>query len=264
MTADAVACATLRSLLHAETPDEVLLALHDGLRALGAAIVPADDADADAGQVDVSLGRGEPLRATAPAGSGAADNLDQYVDTLVTDAHRALDVAIRLQRVATEVTVDPLTRIGNEVALDRLLPRITTRDVLVAIGLDGLGEVHDDHGRAAGDEVLISLATCLREQLRAFDHAMRIGDDEFVLVLVDADDGAAREIVGRLRAAWEQVRPHPVGFSAGISGWVGSADETRERADAMLYQAKAHGRLGNGQGGPTASGRDATPGVPHP
>jgi diguanylate cyclase (GGDEF)-like protein len=108
---------------------------------------------------------------------------------------------------------------------------------IAAIDLDGLKQVNDNEGHAAGDRLLKSAAAGWMSALRAGDSLARVGGDEFVLVLSDADLEAATSAVQRLRDA----TPH-VAFSAGVVSWSGQGlEELLLRADAGLYAAKKTG-----------------------
>jgi diguanylate cyclase (GGDEF)-like protein len=125
---------------------------------------------------------------------------------------------------------------------------------VAAIDLDGLKSVNDNQGHAAGDHLLKSAAAGWTSVLRAGDSLARIGGDEFVLVLSDADLDSAQVAVQRLRDA----TPH-VAFSAGVACWNGqSLDELLRQADDGLYAAKKTG------GGRTVSDPTAAPTSPLP
>jgi diguanylate cyclase (GGDEF)-like protein len=159
---------------------------------------------------------------------------------------------------------DALTGLANRRLLEEILAfRINNarRDgrlfSVAAIDLDGLKRVNDNEGHAAGDHLLKSAAAGWTSVLRAGDSLARIGGDEFVLVLSDADLDAAKSAVQRLREA----TPH-VAFSAGVACWNGqSLDELLRRADAGLYAAKKTGG-GRTVSDPTAPWNSALPVLP--
>ncbi len=152
--------------------------------------------------------------------------------------------------------VDTLTGLPNRRALDDVLGRelaLVTRTrsplAVAVVDLDHLKVVNDTRGHLAGDEALRRFADLWAGQLRATDHLVRYGGDEFVLVLPGCDLAGASELVERLRGA--DAPP----CSIGLTCWTpsDSAEQLLARADAALYRAKADGR-----------GRTAVLGAPGP
>ncbi len=145
-----------------------------------------------------------------------------------------------------EAVIDPLTglmnRRGWKDAAERELAgarRDGTPLTLAMIDLDHLKEVNDAHGHDEGDRALCDVADLLRASLRASDVLGRIGGDEFVALMPDAQDDRAVEAVGRAQSgASERAR-----FSAGVAPWDGkeSLEELVRRADVALYAAKVAG-----------------------
>ncbi len=119
------------------------------------------------------------------------------------------------------------------------------------VDLDGFKLVNDNHGHAAGDEILQRVAACLREVVGPDEVVARIGGDEFVVVLADADALTARVVADEIIAAISREhrifdgRVLRVGCSVGISM---APDQGREpevllaRADAALYAVKSQGK----------------------
>lgn len=121
---------------------------------------------------------------------------------------------------------------------------------VLAIDLDGFKQVNDRHGHEAGDEVLIETARRLRAAVRDTDLICRAGGDEFVVVLVDADEALMDAISSRIIElmgvtmiiSYGEVK---VGCSIGTvwyPSWPVSLKEPQSRADAGLYRAKAAGK----------------------
>lgn len=111
-----------------------------------------------------------------------------------------------LERLALAAFVDPLTGLRNRRGLDRdleqalALARRGERPLTVVVGdLDGLKEINDREGHAAGDRALRALGVALESALRAGDAAYRIGGDEFLLVLADTGAAEADAVVARVR-----------------------------------------------------------------
>jgi diguanylate cyclase (GGDEF)-like protein len=111
---------------------------------------------------------------------------------------------------------------------------------LVLCDLDGFKELNDRDGHAAGDEALQQFGRTLQEGLRKGDEAFRIGGDEFALLLVEASEADAREVVRRITERGGGV----VGASFGVASCPEHARDAQtlfRLADAALYEAKRAG-----------------------
>jgi diguanylate cyclase (GGDEF)-like protein len=110
--------------------------------------------------------------------------------------------------------------------------------VIAFVDIDGMKQVNDRDGHAAGDHVLQTLVWTMRSSLRSFDPVLRYGGDEFVAGVGGVDvDEAARRFEAIEQSVENQVG---VGFSVGLAEL--EPDETlehlMERADARLLEAK--------------------------
>jgi diguanylate cyclase (GGDEF)-like protein len=118
---------------------------------------------------------------------------------------------------------------------------------VIVADVDHFKAVNDTHGHGVGDHVLRELAYVMRQELRAFDLAYRVGGEEFAVIMPGADADAAAELAERLRAA---VAAEPIGglaitMSFGVAAAAPGAfrwDDDFARADAALYRAKQDGR----------------------
>lgn len=124
---------------------------------------------------------------------------------------------------------------------------------LVMFDVDHFKRINDDHGHAAGDQVLAAVARALQGALRAGDFAARLGGEEFLVGCVDADAARAATLGERLRAAVAALQPTPPAsgtslhctVSVGISRSITDAaqwDAALREADQALYAAKQGGR----------------------
>ncbi|MDQ6751537.1 MAG: GGDEF domain-containing protein, partial [Actinomycetota bacterium] len=110
--------------------------------------------------------------------------------------------------------IDPLTgtraRGAGLAELQREIDRAQrSADVLVLafVDVDGLKQVNDGEGHLAGDQLLATVASALRDGLRSYDLIMRFGGDEFLCALsgIETDavkqrfDKIARELATRSR-----------------------------------------------------------------
>ena len=130
-----------------------------------------------------------------------------------------------------------LTQLGGMVSAARRHHRPLTAAI---VDIDHFKVVNDTRGHAEGDRVLAAVAHAMRDRLRAEDQLGRLGGEEFLALLPDADARAAGAAAEKLRASVEEIG---VTVSIGWASWDGeSADHLLGRADAALYAAKARGR----------------------
>lgn len=232
--------AAVRALFTCEQPEELRAVLLETAVWLGGCIVSADETTDDAVSLDLSLGLGEPmLTKPDPDRPELVGQLQAHLPQLVEDARRALGRLERTHRLAAEAERDTLTGLLNRRAYERFSGRVRPGDVLVLLDLDDFKQVNDTHGHLAGDQVLRVLGSVLRDEVRITEHALRLGGDEFLIVLEDADDAAAHRLLDRVRIAWQQRRPLPVEFSAGIEMvTTGAIDLALQAADRELYEHK--------------------------
>ena len=108
---------------------------------------------------------------------------------------------------------------------------------LLAFDLDDFKMVNDTYGHAEGDLVLVTFAELMRVSFRDSDVFARIGGDEFVVLLTNASEQQATEVLDRFRGLVdsknaEMARDYDIAFSAGIvsamcGGGVFSASRSR-------------------------------------
>ena len=156
---------------------------------------------------------------------------------------------------------DPLTRVGNRMALREQLTQLSGtaerygHDYCIAIyDVDRFKAYNDTHGHLAGDNVLSAVAGALVSGARSGDAVYRYGGEEFVVVLPAQSLETAATAAERMRDAVASLAiPHPAageGAVVTVSGGVakleqsdaGDFEAVLKRADASLYQAKAMGR----------------------
>jgi diguanylate cyclase (GGDEF)-like protein len=163
---------------------------------------------------------------------------NQAAAAIVTSAH--------LRELRFLADHDPLTRLLNRRAfVDRLegeVARALRYDrsfALVVCDLDDFKELNDQLGHPAGDDALQLFARTLQGALRRGDEAFRIGGDEFALLLAEASEEDAREVVHRIAGHLESVRA-----SFGVASCPEHARDPQalfRLADTALYEAKRNG-----------------------
>lgn len=187
---------------------------------------------------------------TAVEFRGRAAALGTFTD--ITDRKRFEDELTR------QAFFDSLTGLPNRnLFMDRLehglgaANRRHERTAVMFLDLDGFKSVNDRFGHAAGDELLLHVASRLQEMVRGGDTIARFGGDEFTLLLeaITGDEDAlavARRIVAGLEVPFV-VAGQSVSLSASVGlafGQAGGpeAGELLRQADIALYAAKASGK----------------------
>lgn len=172
-------------------------------------------------------------------------------------ASQRLNTRLQGAKIAAEerAFTDTLTGLKNRQAMEAILPRLAESGAefaLMHLDLDHFKRVNDTMGHAAGDHVLQQVARIMVDLTREDDTVIRVGGDEFLVILPGlTDKGAlesvARRLLARLRRPIPfQGKPCHVSASIGIAR---SVDYTRPDpvrmladADAALYASKRSGR----------------------
>ena len=167
----------------------------------------------------------------------------QLLEMLAGMTAAALVRAQLLGRLSEQATRDELTGLVNRREWYRRLDAALVRArrsgeplSIVILDVNGLKLVNDRDGHAAGDRLLRSVGSRWASTLRESDVLGRIGGDEFGIVLEQAADVQAAEVVDRLRAVLDPDQS----AAAGIATWDGeeSAGQLVDRADEAMYRQK--------------------------
>lgn len=159
------------------------------------------------------------------------------------------------QEIEYQALHDPLTGLPNRRALDLALKERTAGHpedaTIVRIDLDHFKYVNDTLGHEAGDFALCRVADILREETKAQDLPVRVGGDEFVVLLgpgntSEAGATVARRMLERIQQPGDfEGKSVRVGASFGIASTLDGLlpiNDLTIGADAALYEAKDMGR----------------------
>lgn len=169
-----------------------------------------------------------------------------FVGILIATLRRALANERELSRT------DSLTRLRNArafyedtgplIALCRRAGRPVT---LAYLDLDNFKTVNDRYGHQAGDALLCTVAQAIRGSVRPSDLCARLAGDEFAVLLPELGEGEAAVALERIRGAVNGVDAgHGTTASLGAVTFLaafGSLDAMIQRADTLMYAAKAAG-----------------------
>ncbi|PYU70840.1 MAG: hypothetical protein DMG49_10590 [Acidobacteria bacterium] len=149
--------------------------------------------------------------------------------------------------------VDPLTGLYNRrFAEQRLAAEVARSErkghplTVLTVDLNHFKQINDTYGHPAGDQVLLEFAARLNHVIRGSDLAVRLGGDEFLVLLPECTLEQLQLVLGRLGSLevnW-QGQKIPVSFSAGWKEYeMGDRPEDLlARADQALYARKRASR----------------------
>jgi two-component system cell cycle response regulator len=186
------------------------------------------------------------------------DELIWHLDDHVRAKQKGDQLRATVEEGLKLAVTDPLTGLFNrryaiahaQRLVDEALPGRTLGVVMADI--DRFKSLNDEWGHTAGDAVLMELADRLRENVRGMDTVARVGGEEFLILLPDAQPDAVKTAASRLCAIIRET-PFPLPgarpeISVTISLGVALLQPGEEigslidRADKALYKAKSAGR----------------------
>ena len=158
------------------------------------------------------------------------------------------------EKLRDATLIDPLTGLKNRRYLDIVIEEEISRSErfrqslsIASLDLDHFKRVNDTWGHQVGDEVLRLTAKTVKSAIRQTDVMIRLGGEEFLILMPQTDIEAAFAIAERARRAIEETS-HPTAgkFTASFGVIERLAGETYnnmfKRVDEALYVAKASGR----------------------
>ena len=192
---------------------------------------------------------------------GAADYLAKPFSEqeLMARVDRTLKLAAQKEHFRALAQTDGLTGLPNFRSFHARLEEEVARAhryghplACAMVDLDGLKEINDRLGHAAGNRAIMALADAVREELRDTDFAARYGGDEFVVLLPQTSESHGALFAERLRRRLIEVSQEaglPVRGSIGVAAVAAdeldspeAAEDLLRRADEALYRAKRSGR----------------------
>ena len=163
----------------------------------------------------------------------------------------------KVETLASEVyklaALDQLTGLYNRRSGEQRLAQEISRAqrhgrplTVLLMDLDGLKQVNDRHGHAAGDTVLKGFADRLQRAIRGSDLAVRLGGDEFMALLPECRADEVRHVLGRLEGLDFEFDDEKIRLQYS-RGWTDYASgetpqELLKRADGALYESKRAGK----------------------
>ena len=160
---------------------------------------------------------------------------------------------IRTEEVYKLAVLDPLTGLHNRRSGEQRLAQEISRAqrhgrplTVLMLDLNGLKNLNDKFGHAAGDELIRHFAGRLSKAIRGSDLAVRLGGDEFLVLLPECKPDEVLHVLGRLKDLNFDYDGQSMAFSFS-AGWTNfnpgeSPQDLLKRADDALYLNKRAAR----------------------
>lgn len=124
---------------------------------------------------------------------------------------------------------------------------------LLMLDIDNFKHYNDNYGHPAGDTAIRRMSEVCKSTLRQADLTCRYGGEEFAVLLIETEPGAARDVAERLRTAVEKAEIEEglprITVSIGLACFRAAEDqqplgldELISEADKQLYRAKVEGK----------------------
>lgn len=141
---------------------------------------------------------------------------------------------------------DQMTGLKNRRAyserLERLSKALTRPCCVVMIDVNGLKQMNDSRGHAAGDELILGTAECIRAAFPEAEDAYRLGGDEFCVLLTENASSAqvGVTVLERIARDWKGELVQGVSLACGLASDADAEniEEITKIADQRMYEAK--------------------------
>jgi len=161
---------------------------------------------------------------------------------------------VRTEQVYKLAVLDPLTGLNNRRSGEQRLAEEISRSqrhgrplTILLLDLDGLKQLNDKFGHAAGDVLIRQFAARLSTAIRGSDLAVRLGGDEFLVLLPECKPDEVIHVLSRLSGLNVDCNGQSITLSFS-AGWTNfnpgdSLEDLLKRADDALYVNKRASRV---------------------
>ncbi len=176
---------------------------------------------------------------------------------LFQEKRRRSAIEEELAELRELLTVDDLTKVGNrqfgENKIEECIKQFNRYRWpfgLIFFDIDHFKKFNDDFGHDAGDRVLKMVAETVRSNVRAFDHVVRWGGEEFVVISINVDEEKLKSIAEKIRElvghSFFEFDGQNHSVTVSVGGTICRKDDTVDsivkRADELMYESKKNGR----------------------
>ncbi|APT74282.1 diguanylate cyclase [Thermosipho melanesiensis] len=114
----------------------------------------------------------------------------------------------------------------------------SSEDVFIYIDINKLKEINDTFGHKTGDKILVKFSQTVKQFIRKNDLLIRLGGDEFLLVLKNCSKRKGKKIINNILKKFKQSDKISPAFSWGITKFDKSVEKTLENVDILMYKMK--------------------------
>jgi len=182
--------------------------------------------------------------------------LDQKLTLDRTRMHLLREV-VESTRAREMALIDPLTGVFNRRYMDEVFPREISKAnrsgtelSFIMLDIDDFKEINTKFGPFGGDQYLRDVATLLKKTFRGSDTVLRLGGDEFLVVLPETSNRQALRAAERLgwETRWWNQAGHAlyeISLSRGVATYRTGMDvkQVLEQADQDMYRTKMERQL---------------------
>jgi diguanylate cyclase (GGDEF)-like protein len=164
---------------------------------------------------------------------------------------KELEVERRLSRLDMLTGLDNTRSFVERAKIERTRSLRFKRPFTVAyIDIDNFKQLNDTFGHYKGDLLLQDLGKAIKEHVRAYDIAARIGGDEFVILFPETDKNQAHEVANKVKLCMEKIMQRhleALTLSIGVltvNNSTSIIDDMIKIADNLMYSVKNNSKNG--------------------
>ncbi|MBK3331586.1 diguanylate cyclase [Persephonella atlantica] len=181
-----------------------------------------------------------------------------FLEAYLREVAPVIEAKSYMEKLKKQSLVDQLTGLYNRRFLEEIIPKLSQQVIrrnsnigILMIDIDFFKQINDKYGHDVGDIVLKKVADVIRNTVREADIVIRYGGEEFMVLLIDVQEGKSEEIAEKIRKRVENTVINTDGISLkktvsiGVSEFPKDSDrfwQCIKFSDVALYKAKESGR----------------------
>jgi diguanylate cyclase (GGDEF)-like protein len=150
--------------------------------------------------------------------------------------HEYREMTVRATVSHMKSLIDPLTGAYNRGIL--VETTFNEKDCFVYLDLNSFRRINDTYGHEVGDKILVLLVNTIRSKIKPSDIVVRMGGDEFLVIVRDCDPVVVEKLFDEVLAEFQNSHELRPTFSYGIKRFEGSYLQTLRAVDMEMYRMK--------------------------